>query len=469
MSHTVEKVSGSSMSAFDAVLDNIILKPEPRARYNRIFVVPAYQGITDALLENHRTFEPGVYQYILSGGEEWESQLDSVIQRLLLVNESVFADPILRRKADEFILERVSCTRQWIRHYLSTRKPIDDASHQYYWQPIRERLASIGEAHSAYNTALKAKRHGVQTRFIDLAGPPNEPRESLDSQVWNRLEGVDLNCELPVVTAYASCERSDTCHDDRRYGDLTLSRIAALTEAKQAVIHQCSHLSSGDPDLIGTEQVNPIGQSSYQVANELSALSHNLVHPDAIEELSQENIDLQVKCTFEPEHPGTVISHDHCSTEQKVDVVTGRDDVCVLKIILTEGNSDLADLKHQLFSLPNVNLLHHDERRETLCYYFDCSVSNFGKILTQAKKCLPNAELTVQRVALLSVLGAKILGEQTLRLGCQALEMQGILPDNIHYSEGDNSVKFAVASVQFRAALCALHDVFLNTTADRNH
>lgn len=54
MSHTVEKISGSSMAAFDAVLDNIILKPEPRARYNRILVVPAYKGITDALLESKK-------------------------------------------------------------------------------------------------------------------------------------------------------------------------------------------------------------------------------------------------------------------------------------------------------------------------------------------------------------------------------------------------------------------------------
>lgn len=43
MSHTVEKVSGSSMVAFDTVLDNIILKPDLHARCNRILVVPAYK------------------------------------------------------------------------------------------------------------------------------------------------------------------------------------------------------------------------------------------------------------------------------------------------------------------------------------------------------------------------------------------------------------------------------------------
>ncbi|MEF1231283.1 aspartate kinase, partial [Vibrio fortis] len=74
MSHTVEKISGSSMTAFDAVLDNIILKPEPQAIYNRILVIPAYQGITDALLESKKNHEPGVYHYALDGSNLWESK-----------------------------------------------------------------------------------------------------------------------------------------------------------------------------------------------------------------------------------------------------------------------------------------------------------------------------------------------------------------------------------------------------------
>lgn len=49
MTFTVEKIGGTSMTAFDAVLDNIILRP--KTPYNRIFVVSAYGGMTDALLE----------------------------------------------------------------------------------------------------------------------------------------------------------------------------------------------------------------------------------------------------------------------------------------------------------------------------------------------------------------------------------------------------------------------------------
>ncbi|MCE7629106.1 aspartate kinase, partial [Vibrio fluvialis] len=58
MSYTVEKIGGTSMTAFDAVLDNILLKPSNP--YDRVFVVSAYSGMTDALLECKRTGKPGI-------------------------------------------------------------------------------------------------------------------------------------------------------------------------------------------------------------------------------------------------------------------------------------------------------------------------------------------------------------------------------------------------------------------------
>ncbi|MCG9633109.1 aspartate kinase [Vibrio sp. Isolate30] len=454
MSHTVEKISGSSMAAFDAVLDNIILKPEPRARYNRILVVPAYKGITDALLESKKNSEPGVYHYALDGSNLWESKLDSVLQRLLLVNESVFADPMVRRKADDFIIKRTTDTRRWIRENLSSKR---------LQTKIREQLAAIGEVHSAYNTALKAKRYGVQTKFIDLADSSNDSSQSFDTKVRNNLADVDLSCELPVVAAYSTHEINNTCQHDRRYGDLTLSRIAAITDAKQAIIHKSHHLSSGDPILIGEGQVSPMSNSNYQVVNQLSALSNDVVHPAAIAELSEKNIDLHMRCTFEPEHPGTFISRDHCSTEHKVELVSGKEDVCSLKVELKNHSTDLNQLEKQLQLQSEFNLLHKYMKGNVAHYYFNCEVGHFGAILTKVKKLVPDSDITIQQVALLSVLGSKIEPEKTLLKGCHALERNGIKPLHTYKSENKNSVKFVVSSAHYRASSCALHDAFLQS------
>ena len=52
MAHTVEKIGGTSMSRFGEVMDNVIVAGRSgSALYNRIFVVSAYSGITNILLD----------------------------------------------------------------------------------------------------------------------------------------------------------------------------------------------------------------------------------------------------------------------------------------------------------------------------------------------------------------------------------------------------------------------------------
>ena len=59
MAHTVEKIGGTSMSRFGEVMDNVIVAGRSgSALYNRIFVVSAYSGITNILLEDKKTGEP---------------------------------------------------------------------------------------------------------------------------------------------------------------------------------------------------------------------------------------------------------------------------------------------------------------------------------------------------------------------------------------------------------------------------
>ena len=67
--HTVEKIGGTSMSRFEEVLDNIFIgRREGAALYQRIFVVSAYSGMTNLLLEHKKTGEPGVYALFASIG-----------------------------------------------------------------------------------------------------------------------------------------------------------------------------------------------------------------------------------------------------------------------------------------------------------------------------------------------------------------------------------------------------------------
>src|SRR5690606_39423145 len=87
--HTVEKIGGTSMSRFDEVLNTIFTGQRRGSElYNRIFVVSAYGGMTDLLLEHKKSGEPGVYARFAEAEREdaWLDALERVRSAMLEKN-----------------------------------------------------------------------------------------------------------------------------------------------------------------------------------------------------------------------------------------------------------------------------------------------------------------------------------------------------------------------------------------------
>ena len=77
--HSVEKVGGTSMSATSTLFDNVLIAGRSGPDlYNRIFVVSAYAGMTDLLLEHKKSGEPGVYARFARNEESWRDALERV-------------------------------------------------------------------------------------------------------------------------------------------------------------------------------------------------------------------------------------------------------------------------------------------------------------------------------------------------------------------------------------------------------
>merc|ERR1739841_480887 len=104
--HTVEKIGGTSMSRFEEVLQNIFIGQRQGAElYQRIFVVSAYSGMTNMLLEHKKTGEPGVYERFADAHIEdaWLEALDSVLDKMKEKNSQLFSAEYERQAADRFI------------------------------------------------------------------------------------------------------------------------------------------------------------------------------------------------------------------------------------------------------------------------------------------------------------------------------------------------------------------------------
>src|SRR6187551_861316 len=102
---TVEKIGGTSMSRFSEVMSNVILR-DPKHVYGRIYIVSAYAGVTDLLLEHKKSQQPGVYTAFASQGP-YASALQAVKHRFFELNASLKSDGLDVAVADAFIAERV--------------------------------------------------------------------------------------------------------------------------------------------------------------------------------------------------------------------------------------------------------------------------------------------------------------------------------------------------------------------------
>ncbi len=460
MSYTVEKIGGTSMSAFDVVLDNIFLRP--KCMYNRVFVVSAYSGITDDLLECKRTGEGGIYQKVAKRDEHWKEGIADIKQRMLLINEHIFADPLNRIRADNFILGRLDEAQRCIENILATCQ-YGQFTLRHYLPQIREFLSSIGEAHSAYNTTLKLKSLGINARFVDLSGWEPKCIGNLDTVIKNALQEIDFHCELPIVTGYAFCDEGLMKTFDRGYSEMTFSRIACLTSADKAIIHKEYHLSSADPCIVGVENVFPIGQTNFDVTDQLANLGMEAIHPSAASGLRQHKIPLEIKNTFEPQHKGTLISEAFHPEAQKIEIIGGKNKVFALQIFDQSMVGKVENVSYDFMGMiteEGVHLVGKEMNANSITYYLSGIDQKLNHLLYRAEKRFPDSAITRKMVALICVIGAQIDTNTILSQGVLALMAHKINPISVHSSMRNVSVQFVVPDEAYKGAIQALHEEF---------
>src|ERR1700753_812051 len=111
---TVEKIGGTSMTALGDVIKNIVLfERSGKELYNRIFVVSAFSGVTNLLLENKKTGEPGVY-HKLANFKDFHKPLKDLTVTLKEINKSYESLALNIAAADEFIETRVKNAQTYL-------------------------------------------------------------------------------------------------------------------------------------------------------------------------------------------------------------------------------------------------------------------------------------------------------------------------------------------------------------------
>jgi len=311
---SVHKIGGTSMSKFGDVLENIIIRQADGGDpYNRIFVVSAYNNVTNSLLEHKKSGEPGVYDLFVKS-LDYGKALDILLEKLKAINRGMKEIGLDIDKADAFISERIQLSR----NYLASLDEVlasGYVSKQNILLAAREILASIGEAHSAWNSVNIIRNRGMNATFVDLCGFSDAEYLTIDERIQKAFMDLDCSSTIPVVTGYTKGTEGIMREFDRGYSEVTFSKIAVEVKAQEAVIHKEYHLSSADPAIVGVDKSVPVGFTNFNVADQLADIGMEAIHPKASKPLEVAGINIRIKNTFEPDHPGTLITRGYMGEE----------------------------------------------------------------------------------------------------------------------------------------------------------
>lgn len=450
------------MSNYAAVRDNIIFKPTRSDQpYQRIFVVSAYAGVTNDLLEHKKTGQPGVFSLFANNDDDdgWRQALQTLRVKMQGINAALFENGDLLAQADAFIGERLDDAERCLTdlHRLCQHGHFALDSHL---ATVREMLASIGEAHSAWNMAQLLKCDGVNACFIDLTGWRSTRHFALDDHIQLAFEGLDFDTQLPIVTGYAHSEEGLMSSFDRGYSEMTFSRIAVLTQAQEAVIHKEFHLSSADPRVVGEENTVPIGRTNYDVADQLANLGMEAIHPKAAKGLRRNNIPLRVKNTFEPDHSGTLITGDYVSDTPCVEIIAGCKSAYALEIFDQDmaGNIDRYD-REILTAIRrfNASIIAKDINANTITHYLSTNLKTIERIRRVLEEAFPDSEIDQQKVAIVSAIGSDMQVPGILAKTVGALASHNISVLAMHQSMRQVDMQFIINVDDYEQAIKSLH------------
>lgn len=467
--HSVEKIGGTSMAATATLFDNVLIAGRSGTDlYNRIFVVSAYAGMTDLLLENKKSGAPGVYGRFVAddNADGWRGAMEAVRSAMHARNAAMFVRPESRAEADDFADTRIATVAACLDDLARLR------SHGRFCvkeqlMTVRELLAGIGEAHSAHSTALLLRDRDVNARFVDLTLWDQDDLRSLDARIGDAFAGIDLATTLPIVTGYAGCEGGMVRRYARGYTEMTFSRLAVLTGAREAIIHKEFHLSSADPRLVGEDKARKIGRTNYDVADQLANLGMEAIHPGAGRGLRQTDIPLRVRNTFDRENEGTLVTGDYVSDVPRVEIVTGIRQMQAL----TFFEQDMVGVKGydaailDALTRHRVWIVSKSSNANTITHYLSASADAVTKVIADLQKDYPEAAISAQPVAMVSVIGSDISRPGLVPDALRALEDAGIGMIALQHQIRNVDVQFIVESRDFDEAVRTLHKALVEDAA----
>jgi bifunctional aspartokinase / homoserine dehydrogenase 1 len=205
-------------------------------------------------------------------------------------------------------------------------------------------IASFGEMLSCMQIAAILNDNGIAAQFVDARtlirtdahfGDAVVDFSLTNAYIRNALMPQVQSHIVPVVTGFiGSTEDGITTTLGRSGSDYTGSIVGAALESEEIWIWtDVDGVMTADPRYVNGALVLP--ELSYREAAEMSYFGAKVIHPKTMQPAIENSIPIRIKNTFNPAHPGTLISKVSSAVPGIVKNVTSIND---LGLIAIEGN-----------------------------------------------------------------------------------------------------------------------------------
>ncbi|AWU43880.1 bifunctional aspartate kinase/homoserine dehydrogenase I [Blattabacterium sp. (Cryptocercus kyebangensis)] len=318
----VLKFGGSSVAHSDSIKRICsLLEKKPKGRY--AIVVSALGNITDQLIQCGKLASErnNVYKDII---EKIEIRHFNIIREL-------------------FPISYQSNLISWIKKNINDLESLCDGIFQVEELSKRslDKIMSFGELFSSFLIAEKLKQSGLDTICKDS-------RELIMTDSKFGCAKVDFitsnnhiiqffsekKSEYVVLPGFIGSNlKNETTTLGRGGSDYTAAILASAISASLLEIWtDVSGMMTANPKMVN--QAFPIKEISYEEAMELSHFGAKVIYPPTIQSAMKKNIPIQIKNTFYPKDPGTLIyiSNKRTNISQPVTGISGIQNLALLTL-----------------------------------------------------------------------------------------------------------------------------------------
>lgn len=273
-----------------------------------------------------------------------------------------------------------------------------------------------GEIWSARLMAAVLEQKGVPSTWLDArqflrAERVAQPQVdvNLSQPLLDQLLSQHPNKRLVVTGFISSNQNGETVLLGRNGSDYSATQVGALAGAKKVTIwSDVAGVYSADPRKVKDACLLPLLR--LDEASELARLAAPVLHTRTLQPVSVSDIDLQLRCSYQPEQGSTRIERV-LATGTGAKIVTSHDDVCLIELHVSSAHDfkqiykDIDSLLKRTQIKPLATGLHADCNLIQLCYTSEV-VNSALDVLQDAS--VPGKLSLREGLALVALVGAGV-------------------------------------------------------------